>query len=1696
MEVLTNLRFSKNLGCTDLVGNKWSSDIIYKKEVIDSINYTASGKFDGESAYFNGINSILKKINGNDIVINENEDFTISFWYSYLASNNTITDKQFIINKSINNKTEKNCIYIEATPTDFKLTISDNDENKLQCKNKITNGMLSNDWNYYCITRHNGVCSVYINDVCIGTSNKIKKLDFSEECVLGTGYDKDTMFQTTLNGYIDDFVIIKEALDKVKIPSTYLINELDPSMYEDSNIWSDTEQKFSEYTAIENRIEDLRTRTKKRIQFAEEDLTPIIEKPIWYPVLENVPTWNPPDIENPYNKGEIISYGPKIYRCLQSATPSIPGKDKTWELLINNYESKVKEWIRPNNDYFYHDYVIFHDKLFISNVNYNNEIPAYWIKLTSLLNTDKEEIDENPYYSFNTYSKGDRVAYNNEYYESTVNKNRDHIPGDETYWSETSGNTKNIKDWTKPTTYSKGSIVTVNKKLYYSNTNNNRWEPSNHPTQWTLLKRWERPEYSSMYNTGDTVYYNGNLYKCLNDNAITIPTDTNDWKNLQNNEVYFKNGKYYYSRTNKVKFKLRGIFDNHFTGKEFDNRYIEKNYHDMFNDGEIGPFLLFVNNKFIPWDDITLTRSDNFITIEINKSIINTTIKDIKIIKIPFKVVYSTTGYAPDKGFLLFSFKETGELDGSIKIYCTNSRIHELMYDEESYKNFFLDVDLTTKITDKNIILFTKEGDLLDNTRDNIKYSISVGNMLNVYDTSSSGYRVYCIWDDKANTGEDNYGPLPNSDMVRELLNPENENKYDGYNLPISSEYLKKEFDDSVTNHTFKKEYETNIDESLHGIFNYNKSKYDPIYEKDRPVNIVEYSELEMNSLKRTIMIKITEDNIKDLLGNYIVLGNYKMILLDEHNKDDYMNKVVRIKLKKFKTIKLTKDNIDENVGTVFLENDSIQTIKDYNKNNFIGKTIQALQTSLFTEKSENKDTIIMSRDIYDKRDEKNDTFVILFKRGMLPEWYNTIKYTNDLFYFTNIPKGTTHYITLNNKPHEHFVVQTGDGRYITSDKTNSFEVEDGEDLSTYNFEIVADKGYTAGIFTNAGLLDQLVYGDLSINCSNAKINWYKVTIKDSKKDNQVITSTIIDNQEEYDLSKDTFVKNGITYKYQKGQKINNTNGDTVFYVPYNTLITSATTPFLGYDKGTVTPEKIYVTQDRVIKTSSSSTLHNYLLTMINNNPDIYSCFIDMHDIYDKKDYNYGISNKNYKNPVKFITHYNNTIYPQYTIIDHRYKITGFNISPANSLVKDNDEYLVRNDSTVTYDNHIEKNIFNLTVNNNYANDCTIIVTIKDSITNTIRTIKDAGTLTDVPYGSEITVVSTGNRSHYYGPVISTGMTLNNVTDIEDRTVSVTYKGKTIEGNIFITTEQPEIRKYRVDAYRSTHQIITVKYNNITKSTNSSNDVSFWVTYGTKVTASITEVDYGYIAGKLYINEKPNITSIDAMDDITIRADNVTLRKFTIKIVRTDTDHQNLVVIDTKYNRNYITTFKADYLTRLNINNNSIIGWPGSIIVDNKTVANNNNSLSTQYSLTVDKDYTITCTNATSISGSYASYSEICAFTVPPGITKLRIRWKGNHNRSYTTGVGRVNPGQTYYMRQYNRRYNHHCHENMGTFSSYQRALSVYNSDDGRDNSAAYIESPDDPTTRRWGEYNNAGGLPFFIEWGPDINNLPDRRGG
>lgn len=1719
MDVLVNIRFSKNLGCIDLVGNKWNSQIVNNDELYDSVNYTSAGRFKDECAYFNGKNSKLEKINGKDIYIGENEDFTISFWYNGLYDYLRNSDKKFIIS----NKNNDTSVYLFGDYNgNIKLAIS-SDEVVFESTD-ISSSLSINDWNYFAITRKDGITHLFSNGIEFGNTDTINQLSFENNSKIGVGYDKDKLFTEVLTGYIDDFVITKDALEiinnKITVPTHYLINELDASMYEDSNIWEDKEQEYSEYTNIENRIEDLRYKTKEKIGLIEEGLIPRIINPIWYPAMQDTPLWKKPNINNAYTKGDIVKFVYSVYRCIKSSTPENPWNTSDWEILVDDYSSGVTEWENPTPDYMYNDTVIFKDRLFKSNVNYNNKIPAFWFKLNNLTNTEKAEIDRNPWYNFTTYNLEDRVSYNGKYYESTIDKNRDNEPGDETYWSESSGSTRGIPIWVQPNTYKKGDIVSVGNELYYSTRDNNKLSPSSicktcgydgspnidgtcpscgqsdfyisHPVEWVTLKEWEQPKYSMTYNTGDKVFYNGNLYICLVNNSVNNPTNTDEWKKIANNEVFFKDGNYSSKRGNKIRFKLYDAFDNHYTGIRYDTVYFEQNYLRMFIEGKIEAFLLFINNRFIPWDKITVTRSDDFITIEVDKSNINVEIESIRIIKLPFKVVYSTTGYTPNEGFLLFSFNENGTLDGNIKIYCTDNNIHEIMYNESSYHNFFLDIDLTTKITDKNIFVFDENGGILDNISSN--YTVSAGNMLNVYPTNSN-YRVYCIWDERGNHGEDNYAPLPNSDMVRELLNPDNENKFDGYNLPIDVNYLKKEYDKTVTNHTFKKEYENNIDESLNKIFDYNKSKYDNVYESISPVNITEYSEMEMNALKRTISITLTEDNYNLLKGNFVLLDDHILKTLDDSNKNEFMNKKIRVKLREFKSVKLTKDNIEDYTYSSFIEAGDIKSITDNNKNNYIGQTINILQSSLFEDKTENTDTIIMSRDIYNKKDEKNDTFVMFFKRGMLPEWYKNIQYTPEVFYFTDIPKGVKHTIYFTDKPHEHFEVVTGDGRVISSTKTSFFTVEDGEDLSKYSLSVVADKGYTAGEFINKDKLkDQLVYTDLTFDATAAIINWYKVTIKDSKKDHQIITSTIYDNEEDYDkLLTDTHTVNGITYKYEKGKKINNANGEVVFYVPYNTLITSEVTAFSGYDKGTVTPEKIYITQDKIIKTNDPSILHDYSLTMVNTKPEIYSCSIDMHDIYNNKDFNYVISNENYKNPVKFITHYNNTIYPQYTIKDHRYKITGFNIKPNNSLLKDEDKYLVKNDSTVTYDSHVEKNIFSFIVDNDYANDCTVTVTIKDSITNTIRTIKNSGSLTDVPYGSEITVVSTGNRSHYYGPIVVSGMTLTPKTTIGDRTITVTYTGKTTEGNVLITTKQPEIRRYIVSVFNSAHQIIAVKYGSNTKttdSTKSSGSISFWVTYGTTINASITKVDYGYIAGKL------NITTLVVTDNVIIKASDVSFRKFTITINRVDTDHQNLVVIDTKYNRNYSSTFKADYLTRLNINNNSIIGWPGSIIVDNKTVANNNNSLSTQYSLTVDKDYTITCTNATSISGSYASYSEICAFTVPPGITKLRIRWKGNHNRSYTTGVGRVNPGQTYYMRQYNRRYNHHCHENMGTFSSYQRALSVYNSDDGRDNSAAYIESPDDPTTRRWGEYNNAGGLPFFIEWGPDINNLPDRRGG
>lgn len=1588
-EILVNLKFSNAEGPTDLCKTSWSSKTIYNNEYIDSVVCNAGGRFDfGESAYFNGDYSILTRNSGNEIVSETDKPFTVALWIN--TNFTRTTEKIYLIKNSYKDKDYKNSVYYYYESATKKLWITATDNKGIQESVDISKTMNNNDWNFIFITLSPKL-SVYANGAkysYTGT-NTLGIFNFGRTPTIGYGYDKDYVSYTVMKAYIDDFTVIKGLKEieynPANVPTTYLSNIIDYSLYETNDTFKDTEKEYSRYTQIEDLIEQYRPKTKERIDQLQHGLVPYAIKPEWYQIKKLIPMWNEPDIINSYTVGDTVKLGFQIYTCLKSNTPSIPGSDNTWKLIVNDYSESIKEWVKPNPDYMFGDIVLYSNKLFKNTVNYNNKNPAPWIELTNLLNTEKTELND-PGYTYDeytTYALGDKINFNGKYYESTIDNNIGNIPDNHNSWEEISGDTTKYNMWVQPNTYSYGDIVEKDNELYYSFADHNSYEPNGYIVEWIKLKNWVYPEYKNRYYKGDEVYYLGKAYICTADSTIThpgqitntiyarartriasmqssaasmgkeeydelygfsetktgscwqtitidaIPPDStvteyvygseykkddivklylSDWKNIAVDEIYFKNRLYTTDKSYTIQLRMDNLWDNHFFNTEYTDAIFEENYLAAYNAGKVGAYLLFINHRFIPWDKITIIRSDNFVTLRIDNKYI--TVKSVDIICIPFKVEYSTTGYMPDKGTILFSFNVDGTFDGPINIYSTNGRIKVLQYNQSVFSNFYLDIGLDTKITSNNIFVFNDNEELLDNTSDN--YTISSANMLNVTNRLSSKFRVYVIWDSTTDKSEDNLSAIPNSDAVREYLDPKNAYKYIDYknmnfdaSFPINVVNLGKEFDKNITNHTFENTYTTNIDKSLNGIFNYNKSKYDKIYEDIRPINIVEYDDLQMNSIKRTIRITITEDNINSLLGNYILEGTNNLILLTKFNKDKYMNKSVRMKLRKTVTVKLNKDNIDKYLDMSMIVNDNVVVLTDSNKNNYLDQNVNILQSGFYTSNDEPTDTIIMSRDIYDKEDTKNDTYVWFFKHGMLPKWYNTIQYTPNKFYFTNVPQNAKHYIYFGDDlSHQYIMITTSDGRVAKSNSDIYLKIDDGTDLSSMTINLYPDTGFTVGSINNIDSLKSgLIFSDITLTATPAIINWYKVVIDYNVKNHQYIRSTITGNTtKNYDFSiNNKRTIDGVEYTYEPNKVYLANNSSIIYYVPYGTTIENSVVANYGYTAGRINNTKITVTGDTHIYFTASATPMRYTVTMDNAKTSIYK----LHAI--KTDDISGAITE-YDAPIKFNANYNDTIEVEAEMVDKRYKITDIDVNPVtNRLTVSANKYIVTGDLNISADNNISVNAFSLNMTNNYISKGTIECYVTDSLTNKETKLTNTSSLSGITYGSTIRVYTYESAKYYSAKAYSKAGLNKTEKDGElilaskprpDRKARY-YGHMEIIGNADIELGEPELKMFQIVITQRAHETVTVAYTVDGVTTNTTKTVK--VPYGTTYKVSVT-TDKDYVPGEL------NITSGVVTNNV-----NISIGEAHYNIIKVTVVSGNETLRIVSNGKTYTSSFTAHY---------------------------------------------------------------------------------------------------------------------------------------------------------------------------------------
>ncbi len=1495
-ETLINLKFKRTEGSVDLTKSKWSSVVIneanYREETVD---YSSAGRFDnGEAAYLDGEFSVINKITGKNLSLDLNADeFTFALWVN--CDFTKMNMKQYLLCGNNQIKNSNNSIYLQ--PDKFKTNMSIVLVSSTGAKIEIpfienSRLILTGRWVWLRLTKsNNNKINFYINNELIGTSSTITssfKLIFNNnETCIGKGYDADYLYYPHFKGYIDDFVLVKGlSYNKAKVPSTYFLNEIDPSLLEDAaNIWDEKEREFSQYDSITNAIEWKRFNTKEEIDKREQALIPYMLTPIWKQCDINLPTWIKPVLTNPYRINDKVIYNiNQIYNNTIDFNTEYPDAANGWKLIHNTLDD-IKEWEEPNKYYNYMDKVLYNKRVYQSQVNYNTELPAAWMVLTALTNSEKEELDDDSYkWNKETeYAFKDRVKYNNKYYISIMNNNLGYIPGDTTYWKEVGGSTSFITDWVKPTTYKNGDIVSYNGKYYHSNIDYNILTPGNHHVEWTEITYWEQPKYKNVYVDGDKVFYKGKTYICnlakdssgnykyheysivapdkyvnrkyykalyhiipeggnyydprdaesifwqeipktqitdyslykewvrgnvYNTGDLVVATDY-DWKQTFISEGFFQNKQFTIDRDDTIiKIKLYDAWDNHYLSNDKDRIYFKKNYLEAFNLNEVDGYILMINNKFIKWTDIDIIRSDRFVTLSIKKPS-SFVVKDVVLIRLPCKVIYSETGYMPDNGIKLFGFDTNGNFGSDINIYAVNNRLRELVYTDTKFDNIFIDTNLDHKITKSNLFVFDEDGKFI--TRDN--YTISSANIFTYIpiDTGKK-YTLYCIWDDTENTNEDNLALIPNDTRVRQYLRNYNTNTNMDNDYPVDLQQLNKEFDYSVVQHKSDKSYDDNISDSMNGIFNYNKNKFDSVYEEVRPVNIEEYSEAYMNSLKRNIRITIDETNLSQLLHSYIVEGTNLIELCDE-NKNKYIGKTVIMKLRQYLSVTLTKSNIDSYVGKVAIDGSDNIIITEDNKNNLISKTVKFNTSGLFIDNTVNNfDSIIMSRDIYNKYDYKNNTYVMLFKRGMLPEWYNKIQYTNDKFYFTDIPRADYRTIYMEEYEKQYIQVMGKEGEFYNGKTTRSFKVEDGTDFETgYEISVIADYGYTAGKVKES---PGIVTSDSWIRAYEPEINFYTVTVVTSP--HQHIKATIISNKEGYDLS--TLEKLSYT--------------DTTFRVPYNTTVNFELTADKGYTAGELNYNSIVVTEDTTIKAAREADTNDYTIRTAN----LYKDIIDISIEYKDKEYKDTTVNAKYADTFKVII----------KTLNDRYVYNGIEYNEDTMYKNDDGSYTLLEDTVISvkqplenahrfyiYDNSdMDITAKNYGIDNKLISSCSINEDMK--IIN--RDIIKVNVKPNSNYNAASPLLIEGTPKALVKP------------DNENNQAELNYTITAGETDISIRASDTKIRYFIINIPDKDNQTITIKYVNPVDGSTYTTTKSVSVPYGTTYTITVTPNE-GYNAG-------------------------------------------------------------------------------------------------------------------------------------------------------------------------------------------------------------------------------------------------------
>ena len=277
---------------------------------------------------------------------------------------------------------------------------------------------------------------------------------------------------------------------------------------------------------------------------------------------------------------------------------------------------------------------------------------------------------------------------------------------------------------------------------------------------------------------------------------------------------------------------------------------------DLMNKNRIYPFLLFINNKFIKWSDITIVK-DVYYSYIIADNTNSPLSNKVDILMLPFNVNYTEINEPIKDGYEeIFRFDNEGKLsmigDNVISVMdkylvydSYNAPLGDILgmnvtYVPDKYKLF------------KENFIFFKDNELYNTgqvTVDNL-------NILTLDNGNSEGsidFKVF--FHDDANVPANNILRMQNrpytNSIIQQFASTDDE--------PYYVKKLKEDFDFKFDN---SKDYAQNIRDSIQYIYKYNPLLLAPAYKS--PIEVVTYTGAQVNELvkdQNLTMLRLKADN-------------------------------------------------------------------------------------------------------------------------------------------------------------------------------------------------------------------------------------------------------------------------------------------------------------------------------------------------------------------------------------------------------------------------------------------------------------------------------------------------------------------------------------------------------------------------------------------------------------------------------------------------------------------------------------------------------------------------------------------------------------------------------------------------------------------------------------------------------------------